>query len=143
MRKLFKTSLSLSVLLIVSLLIISCAPADPAVEEVMPVEEEVMPVEEEDIPVEEPAMPMDSEVTMTSNSFQPDQLTVAVGTTVTWVNTNNMAHTVTSGSRGSPTGLFDATLSPGESFSYQFNEAGTFEYNCTFHPGMDGTVIVQ
>jgi plastocyanin len=71
-------------------------------------------------------------------SFQPDSLTVPAGTTVTWINRDIVRHTVTS-----TEGLFDSgRLESGESFSYTFDEPGTFDYYCTIHPIMQGTVIV-
>jgi len=67
---------------------------------------------------------------------------------VTWTNNDAVGHTVTSGSStgtvASPDGLFDSgDIAPGETFSYTFTEAGTFDYFCTPHPWMMGTVIVS
>lgn len=72
-------------------------------------------------------------------SYQPDSLTVPAGTTVTWINRDVVRHTVTSDEEG----LFDSgRLREGESFSYTFKEPGTFNYHCTIHSIMHGTVIV-
>ncbi len=71
-------------------------------------------------------------------------LTVSVGTTVTWTEEDITGHTTTSGSRG----LFDGigwdsgTLKQGDSFSYTFTEVGTFLYTCEIHPTMNATVTV-
>jgi plastocyanin len=74
-----------------------------------------------------------------NRAFMPNPLTVAAGTTVTWTNTDAIAHTSTSDSR-----VFDSgTISPGGSFSFAFQTPGTFPYHCTIHPGMVGTVVVQ
>jgi len=74
-----------------------------------------------------------------SNAYAPNPLTVAVGTTVTWTNTDTIAHTATSNS-----GVFDSgSISPGGGFSFRFQNAGSFNYRCTFHPGMVGVVQVQ
>jgi plastocyanin len=71
-------------------------------------------------------------------SYQPSSLTVPAGTTVTWINRDVVRHTVTSDE-----GLFDSgRLGSGESFSYTFKEPGTFNYHCTIHTFMHGTVIV-
>ncbi len=83
-----------------------------------------------------------------SDFFLPGSPIIAVGTTVTWTNNDAVAHTVTSGSStgtvASPDGLFDSgDIAPGETFSYTFTEAGTFDYFCTPHPWMMGTVIVS
>ncbi|MCX9082235.1 MAG: cupredoxin family copper-binding protein [Candidatus Methanoperedens sp.] len=69
-------------------------------------------------------------------AFNPDTITVAKGTTVTWTNKDSAQHTVTG------TAFTSETLSQGQSYSYTFNEAGTFEYYCKFHPSMLEKVIV-
>jgi plastocyanin len=72
-------------------------------------------------------------------AFSPVTLTISNGQTVTWTNMDSVSHTVTS-----TTGVFDSgPISPGQTFSYTFNNAGTFEYSCTIHPTMQhGKVIV-
>jgi len=75
------------------------------------------------------------------NRFQPSALTVGVGTTVTWTNNGNNAHTLSS-----PDGLFDSGgLFGGQTFSYTFDKAGTYTIICRQHGlnGMAGQVIVQ
>ncbi len=82
--------------------------------------------------------PSNNTVIIQSASFQPDSLTVPAGTTVTWINRDIVRHTVTS-----TEGLFDSgRLGSGESFTYTFEEPGTFDYYCTIHPTMQGTVTV-
>ena len=73
-------------------------------------------------------------------AFQPGTVTIQVGDTVTWTNLDGAAHTATD---TGPQALFDGVMANGESFSYTFTQAGTFNYFCTFHPEMTGTVIVQ
>ena len=64
--------------------------------------------------------------------FVPDIAEVPMGTTVTWVNEDTAPHTITSVS-----GSFDSgSIAPGKTYSYKFNQAGTFEYSCTNHPSM-------
>lgn len=75
--------------------------------------------------------------------FNPATVTVAVGTTVTWVNNDpqGLPHTTTSDS-----GLWDSgNMSVGQSFSHTFTQPGTFTYRCTLHQaqGMTGTIVVQ
>jgi manganese oxidase len=84
-------------------------------------------------------------VTMQNTAFSPAAMTVAAGTTVTWTNNDNMAHTVTSGAPGAPDGMFDSgTLAAGGTFHFTFATKGTFQYYCTIHaPGMKGTITVQ
>jgi plastocyanin len=84
------------------------------------------------------------EVSMDALNFIPAEITVAPGDTVHWLNNSAFPHTVTAGERNNPTDLFDAgTLEPGESFSFTFDEAGTYNYFCAIHSGMDGVVTVE
>ena len=71
-------------------------------------------------------------------AFAPASLTVKAGTTVTWVNDDAPAHTVTAddGSFGSP------NLAHGATFSQRFGTAGSYAYHCAIHPSMVGTVVV-
>ena len=70
-------------------------------------------------------------------AFEPADLRVAVGTTVTWTNDHDQPHTATSA------GNFDTgAIQPGESKTVTFDQAGTFTYICSFHPFMTGTVTV-
>jgi plastocyanin len=64
---------------------------------------------------------------------------VSAGTTVTWTNTDSVAHTSTSDANGWNSGI----VSPGGQFSFAFPTAGTFSYHCAIHPGMVGTVVVR
>jgi len=83
------------------------------------------------------------------DAFSPRVTTVPVGTTVTWTNEDGkVVHTVTSGESdgtvGTPDGLFDSgNMKNGDTFSFTFAEPGTYEYHCTPHPWMMGTVIVE
>jgi len=81
----------------------------------------------------------EQQVNIKDFSFVPDTAEVPIGTTVTWVNEDNVPHTVTSVSR-----IFDSGgINPGKSYSYKFDQAGTFEYSCTNHPTMPhGKIIV-
>lgn len=77
-------------------------------------------------------------VTIKNFSFNPQTLTVPKGTKVTWTNEDSVTHTVTS------QGNFASnSLSPGDTFSFVFNDAGTFNYNCSIHPTMKGVIIVK
>jgi plastocyanin len=79
----------------------------------------------------------DNEVWMSAHSFDPVSLEVDPGTTIRWVNTSTVTHNVVSG-----TGLFSEVLNPGQATSFTFNSPGTFNYVCTLHPGMSGSIIV-
>ncbi len=85
------------------------------------------------------ATPAGVAVAISNFTFNPLTITINNGTTVTWTNNDNVAHTVTS-----VTGVFDSSsISPGSTWSYTFNQTGTFEYGCTIHPSIPhGTVTV-
>ena len=73
--------------------------------------------------------------------FEPKELIVTVGTTVTWVNADDVPHTATSGSTPP---LFDSkTLHTDDRFSFEFKTPGTYDYFCTLHPHMTGKVVVK
>lgn len=79
-------------------------------------------------------------IEMRDFSFSPTNLTVTAGTNVTWRNTGAEPHNTTS----EQAGLWaSANLQPNQTFSRTFAAAGTFPYECTLHPGMEGTVTVQ
>lgn len=78
-------------------------------------------------------------VSIGDNFFSPATHTVAVGGTVTWTNGGYNPHTST----GQNNAWNSGTLNPGQSFSRQFPQAGSFPYECTIHPGMSGTVVVR
>src|SRR6266852_5967268 len=80
-----------------------------------------------------------AEVKIDNFSFGPGTLTVAVGTTVTWTNRDDIPHTVVS-----TDGVFKSkVLDTDEKFSYTFAKPGTFPYFCSIHPKMTGKVVVQ
>jgi plastocyanin len=78
-------------------------------------------------------------VSIKNFAFNPPNATVSAGTTVTWVNNDQTAHTVTAND-----GAFDSgTLQPGKSYSFKFDKAGTYAYHCNIHPDMTATVTVS
>jgi len=80
-----------------------------------------------------------SAVTVQGFAFSPDDLTVSVGTTVTWTNQDGFDHTTTADD-----GSWNGPLSGGGgSFVFTFDTAGTFEYHCNIHPSMTATVTVE
>lgn len=90
-----------------------------------------------------PTVPAAMGVVMVNRTFEPQQIEVTAGTTVTWTNQDSQSHTVTAGPRDNPSGLFDSgEIAGGGTFSFTFTEPGTYEYHCTPHDGMDGTVVV-
>jgi plastocyanin len=81
-----------------------------------------------------------AEVSEEDITFTPAEVTVSAGDTVTWTNNDSVDHDVTadSFSSGDPGGM-----APGDTFEHTFDEAGTFDYVCTVHPGMEGSVTVE
>jgi len=83
-------------------------------------------------------------VQITLFSFQPNEITVAPGTTVVWTNNDNIHHTVTGGTAGNPSGPLNLDLpTKGTSVSFKFGTAGEYPYFCNVHPSMVGKVIVR
>ena len=71
--------------------------------------------------------------------FGPQTITVPVGTTVTWTNSDDIPHTVVS-----TEGVFKSkVMDTDEKFSYTFTKGGTYPYFCSIHPKMTGKVVVQ
>lgn len=72
-------------------------------------------------------------------AFSPSSITINVGDTIVWTNYDSASHTVTSND-----GTFDSgSITNGNTFSFTFTSAGTFDYYCAPHPGMTGSVTVQ
>ncbi len=80
------------------------------------------------------------EVKIDNFSFTPATLTVPLGATVTWVNKDDVPHTIVS-SEGKA--LKSLVLDTDQQFSYTFTRAGTYQYYCGIHPKMTGKVVVQ
>ena len=81
-----------------------------------------------------------TEVSMEGIKFVPDSVSVSVGDAVTWTNDDTVGHDVTgddfkSGDAGA--------MQNGDTFVQTFDKAGTFNYVCTVHPGMEGSVTVK
>ena len=75
--------------------------------------------------------------------YIPSVFTIDSGKQVTWLNEDSAFHSVTSGFYDEPSDLFDSGhLDPYESFTFNFDEKGTYDYFCTLHPWMKGQVIV-
>ena len=78
-------------------------------------------------------------VSMKDIKFSPTSLTVKVGQTVTWTNDDSVDHNVTA-----KDGTFKSSnFGHGGTFSWKAAKAGTFDYTCTIHQGMDGTLTVK
>jgi plastocyanin len=87
----------------------------------------------------------ENSVMIQNYSFNPASITVSPNTTVTWINDDNVTHTVTSN-----TGVFNSGNISGSggyvgggTYSFKFTTKGAFPYHCSIHTMMTGTVVVQ
>jgi plastocyanin len=72
-------------------------------------------------------------------AFAPQHITVKAGTTVTWINDDDIPHTVASSTK-----LFRSkTLDTEDKFSFSFTTPGSYEYFCSLHPHMTGAIVVE
>jgi aldose sugar dehydrogenase len=80
------------------------------------------------------------------NSYAPNPIIINSGETITWYNADTVSHTVTSGLDSDPDEgqLFDsdAILSK-QAFTLKFDNGGTFNYYCIYHPSMVGEIVVK
>ena len=87
-----------------------------------------------------------TQVIIGNYNFNPQTLTVKVGTTVTWTNMDFVGHNVEAGTHEDEGHEDESLESPilghMQSFSYTFTEAGEYEYHCDPHPYMEGRIIV-
>lgn len=83
-----------------------------------------------------------SSVVIKDFAFSPANITVKVGTKVTWTNQDDVQHDVVSDD-GSSDGPNGDLLSKGQNYSFTFTKAGTYKYHCSPHPYMKGTVTVS
>ena len=83
--------------------------------------------------------PNTDEVKIDNFVFNPQELTVAVGTTVKFVNHDDIPHTVVDKNKG----FRSKALDTDDSFSFTFANAGTYDYFCGLHPHMQGKIIVK
>ena len=85
-------------------------------------------------------------VSITSDGFEPATIKIKAGDSVTWTNNDDRTHHVASDPHPIHTdlsGLESDNLSPGDTYTFTFDEAGEFTYHCHLHPGMKGAVVVE
>jgi plastocyanin len=86
-----------------------------------------------------PVRAEDLQVKIDNFTFNPQQITVKPGTTVVWTNHDDIPHTVTS-----KTGAFKSNaLDTDDKFSFTFATPGSYEYFCSLHPHMTGSIVVE
>jgi plastocyanin len=85
-----------------------------------------------------PVSNFDLQISIEDFFFNPAVVHISIGQTIRWLNNGSMEHTSTSNS-----GVWDSNaLMPGQFFDFTFNTEGVYNYACSFHPSMTGTVIV-
>ena len=80
-------------------------------------------------------------VEMKNIAFNPNHIEIFVGQTVKWMNKDSVEHQIYSNSNDNE--IKSYRMGAGENFTYTFRKAGTYDYHCTIHPSMKGTVIVK
>jgi plastocyanin len=86
-----------------------------------------------------PARTADIQVKIDNFTFNPQQITVKAGDTVTWTNHDDIPHTVTS-----KTLLFRSkAVDTDDKFSFTFAKPGSYPYFCSLHPHMTGSIVVE
>ena len=140
MDKSVRNAIVVVLVLLVATILSGFTDYDPSTEEKSKIRDGIVPhVNRPDVIVQ------DSDATVYVNikgsEFIPNIITVKTNTKVIWTNwhLNSPEHTVTSND-----GLFESeTLEVGDTFSYIFKVPGEYDYRCTFHSYMKGTVIVE
>ena len=78
-------------------------------------------------------------ITIDNFSFSPETLTIPAGTKVTWTNKDDIPHTVVESGHKFKSSALDTD----DSFSYTFDQPGTYEYFCSLHPKMTARIVVE
>ena len=117
----------------------STTPPDASTNSNMDMSKTAMPAKPSPAGKDTPKTSTPNEVIVENFSFQPGTIEVKAGTTVTWVNRDDVPHTVYENNKT----FKSAALDTDAKFSYKFNSAGTYSYFCSLHPRMTGQVIVK
>jgi amicyanin len=72
-------------------------------------------------------------------TFGPQRLTVKAGTTVTWINQDDIPHAIAATGKAFRSKVMDTD----DKYSFTFTTAGVYEYFCSLHPHMTGTIVVE
>src|SRR5258705_5470636 len=91
------------------------------------------------VPTIAPAAAAEMEVKIDNFTFNPPRLTVKAGTTVKWLNEDDIPHTVASSTKAFKSKALDTE----DQFSFTFTTHGVYEYFCSLHPHMTGTIVVE
>ena len=82
---------------------------------------------------------VDEAVKIDNFTFTPQRVTVKAGTTITWINHDDIPHAVASSAKAFKSKVLDTD----DKFSFTFTTAGSYEYFCFLHPHMTGTIVVE
>jgi plastocyanin len=97
------------------------------------------PIAITDVPLEPEVATADTHgVSVDNFSFAPTTASVAVGSTMTWTNRDDIPHTIVSTEQKFKSPVLDT----GEQFSHRFDAPGTYKYFCSLHPRMTGQIVV-
>lgn len=133
----------ITILLLSTLLLAACSSVSNPTQSLnsSPTQAEPANVPPVSAPSTQPAASQPGEVSIKINGFKfdPAEITIKAGTTVTWTNQDASAHTVTADD-GSWT---SDSLNQGATYSRTFDQAGNYSYKCSIHPSMVGTIAVQ
>ena len=99
--------------------------------------------QDREAPAAAPAVAGSTDVAIQGYLFGPKALTVPVGSTVTWTQSDATKHTVTGGDATAKVLLDSENLAEGDTYEVSFEEVGSFAYFCVFHPNMQGTITVE
>ncbi len=83
----------------------------------------------------------EKEIVIDNFTFDPPEVTIAIGTRVTWVNHDDVPHTATSTVK--PRAFDSGTLDTDQKYSFVFTKAGVYDYFCAVHPKMTGRITVK
>ena len=137
-----KTGLILLVIIIVVVSACGCTqtlPVDQPTAKITSPPQTTQPLTGTTIPVLRTTGSVSSNtINITNFAFDPNSITVKLGSTVRWVNRDSVPHRILFAN-----GADSKILAPSQSWSNKFDQAGTFDYACTIHPTMQGTVIVE
>lgn len=89
----------------------------------------------------QPTTQNETAITINNFAFSPQELTIKIGTKVTWTNQDNVQHQIVNDPSGET--FKSDLLSNGQSYSFTFDKAGTYMYHCSPHPSMTAKIIVQ
>jgi len=91
------------------------------------------------IPGSASAQPLNRDVSIDNFTFTPSTITIPAGATVTWVNHDDVPHTVTANDKAFGSKAMDTD----DQFSHRFTQPGAYAYFCAVHKHMTGQVIVK